>query len=195
MVDLTCSSYNRVFLFTDFCSSLKITDQSQEKIGCTIFCDKLEKHPKVFKIGDIVRMHRVKVQPYKLKCSWNLLCGIFLRNSRDIQVYNRDELINEIDEFCIYLHRLRCSMTPSHWSTLLVSLRWHLMGQWVELWSHGRPVNLFTLTRRTSGEWRSCDPGQLLTLSSPQFPLQSLCLMFSLCLTSTWPASCWPKLQ
>ncbi|TMS05321.1 Protection of telomeres protein 1 [Larimichthys crocea] len=47
---------------TDFCSSLKITDQSNQKIGCTIFCDKLEDHPKIFKIGDIVRMHRVKTQ-------------------------------------------------------------------------------------------------------------------------------------
>ncbi|XP_039989780.1 protection of telomeres protein 1 [Xiphias gladius] len=47
---------------TDFCSSLKITDQSNQKIGCTIFCEKLEDHPKIFQIGDIVRMHRVKTQ-------------------------------------------------------------------------------------------------------------------------------------
>ncbi|KAG8012402.1 Protection of telomeres protein 1 [Nibea albiflora] len=46
----------------NFCSSLKITDQSNQKIGCTIFCEKLEDHPKIFKIGDIVRMHRVKTQ-------------------------------------------------------------------------------------------------------------------------------------
>ncbi|XP_049429410.1 LOW QUALITY PROTEIN: protection of telomeres protein 1 [Epinephelus fuscoguttatus] len=47
---------------TDFCSSLKITDQSNEKISCTIFCEKLEDHPRIFQIGDIVRMHRVKTQ-------------------------------------------------------------------------------------------------------------------------------------
>ncbi|KAM9351979.1 protection of telomeres protein 1 [Symphorus nematophorus] len=47
---------------TDFCSSLKITDQSNQKIGCTIFCPKLEDHPKIFQIGDIVRMHRVKTE-------------------------------------------------------------------------------------------------------------------------------------
>ncbi|KAK5866841.1 hypothetical protein PBY51_011384 [Eleginops maclovinus] len=47
---------------TDFCSSLKITDQSNEKIGCTIFCEKLEDHPKIYQIGDIVRLHRVKTQ-------------------------------------------------------------------------------------------------------------------------------------
>ncbi|XP_054476150.1 protection of telomeres protein 1 [Anoplopoma fimbria] len=47
---------------TDFCSTLKITDQSNQKIGCTIFCEKLEDHPKVFQVGDIVRLHRVKVQ-------------------------------------------------------------------------------------------------------------------------------------
>ncbi|KAM6937649.1 protection of telomeres protein 1 [Xenentodon cancila] len=47
---------------TDFCSSLKITDQSKHKISCTIFSDDLENHPKVFQTGDVVRMHRVKVQ-------------------------------------------------------------------------------------------------------------------------------------
>ncbi|KAL0968092.1 hypothetical protein UPYG_G00262280 [Umbra pygmaea] len=47
---------------TDYCSTLKITDQSNNKVGCTIFCDKLEEHPKIFKIGDIIRLHRVKTQ-------------------------------------------------------------------------------------------------------------------------------------
>ncbi|XP_071314595.1 protection of telomeres protein 1 isoform X2 [Trachinotus anak] len=47
---------------TDYCSSLKITDQSNQKISCTIFCEKLADHPKIFQIGDIVRMHRVKTQ-------------------------------------------------------------------------------------------------------------------------------------
>ena len=45
----------------DYCSTLKITDQSNQKVGCTIFCDKLEEHPKIFKMGDIIRLHRVKV--------------------------------------------------------------------------------------------------------------------------------------
>ncbi|XP_054878707.1 protection of telomeres protein 1 isoform X2 [Poeciliopsis prolifica] len=47
---------------TDYCSSLKITDQSDHKIGCTIFCEKLQDHPRIFQTGDIVRMHRVKVR-------------------------------------------------------------------------------------------------------------------------------------
>ncbi|KAM7415355.1 hypothetical protein PAMA_019942 [Pampus argenteus] len=47
---------------TDFCSSLRITDQSNQKIGCTIFCENLQDHPSIFQIGDIVRMHRVKAQ-------------------------------------------------------------------------------------------------------------------------------------
>uniref|UniRef100_A0A3P8UGA0 Protection of telomeres protein 1 n=1 Tax=Cynoglossus semilaevis TaxID=244447 RepID=A0A3P8UGA0_CYNSE len=51
---------------TDFCSSLKITDQSNLKIVCTIFCDKLENHPKIFQIGDIIRLHRVKVHSMTL---------------------------------------------------------------------------------------------------------------------------------
>ncbi|PWA19917.1 hypothetical protein CCH79_00016550 [Gambusia affinis] len=45
---------------TDYCSSLKITDQTERKIGCTIFCENLEDHPRIFQTGDIVRMHRVK---------------------------------------------------------------------------------------------------------------------------------------
>ncbi|KAK5621465.1 hypothetical protein CRENBAI_005049 [Crenichthys baileyi] len=49
---------------TDYCSSLKITDQSEHKVGCTIFCERLEDHPKIFHTGDIVRMHRVKVKIY-----------------------------------------------------------------------------------------------------------------------------------
>ncbi|XP_038132710.1 protection of telomeres protein 1 isoform X2 [Cyprinodon tularosa] len=49
---------------TDYCSTLKITDQSNQKVGCTIFCGNLEDHPKIFEIGDIVRMHRVKVGLY-----------------------------------------------------------------------------------------------------------------------------------
>ncbi|XP_013880270.1 protection of telomeres protein 1 isoform X2 [Austrofundulus limnaeus] len=49
---------------TDFCSSLKITDQSNHSVACTIFCENLEDHPKIFKIGDIIRMHRVKVKSY-----------------------------------------------------------------------------------------------------------------------------------
>ncbi|XP_059191877.1 protection of telomeres protein 1 [Centropristis striata] len=46
----------------DFHSYFKITDQSNETIKCTIFCKKLEDHPKIFQNGDIVRMHRVKLQ-------------------------------------------------------------------------------------------------------------------------------------
>ncbi|XP_028287747.1 protection of telomeres protein 1 [Parambassis ranga] len=49
---------------TDYCSILKITDKSNKMIGCTIFCEKLEDHPKIFQVGDIVRMHRVKVQVF-----------------------------------------------------------------------------------------------------------------------------------
>ncbi|XP_061697213.1 protection of telomeres protein 1 isoform X2 [Syngnathoides biaculeatus] len=50
---------------SDFCYSLKITDQSQQNIVCTIFCPKLELLPQIFRIGDIVRLHRVKTKMYK----------------------------------------------------------------------------------------------------------------------------------
>ncbi|XP_074534226.1 protection of telomeres protein 1 [Halichoeres trimaculatus] len=50
---------------TDYCSILKITDQSKREILCKIFCKNLEDHPKVFQVGDIVRLHGVKPQSYK----------------------------------------------------------------------------------------------------------------------------------
>ncbi|KPP77294.1 protection of telomeres protein 1-like [Scleropages formosus] len=45
---------------TDYCSTLKITDESSVKIGCSVFSEKVEEHPKVFKNGDIIRLHRVQ---------------------------------------------------------------------------------------------------------------------------------------
>uniref|UniRef100_UPI0037E732BB protection of telomeres protein 1 isoform X2 n=1 Tax=Semicossyphus pulcher TaxID=241346 RepID=UPI0037E732BB len=49
---------------TDFCSILKITDQSTQEILCKIFCKKIEDHPKIFQVGDIVRLHGVKPHSY-----------------------------------------------------------------------------------------------------------------------------------
>ncbi|KAG5845926.1 hypothetical protein ANANG_G00144360 [Anguilla anguilla] len=49
---------------TDYCFTLKITDQSDAKLGCSIFCEKLEDLPQIYKIGDIIRLHRVKMQPF-----------------------------------------------------------------------------------------------------------------------------------
>ncbi|XP_063052154.1 protection of telomeres protein 1 [Engraulis encrasicolus] len=47
---------------TDYCSTMKLTDQSGAKVGCNIFCAKQDNHPKIFKTGDIIRLHRMKVQ-------------------------------------------------------------------------------------------------------------------------------------
>ncbi|XP_060743071.1 protection of telomeres protein 1 [Tachysurus vachellii] len=49
---------------TDYCSTLKITDQSDAKVSCTIFSERLDDHPKIFRIGDIIRLHRVKTQVF-----------------------------------------------------------------------------------------------------------------------------------
>ncbi|KAM8891055.1 protection of telomeres protein 1 isoform 1-T3 [Spinachia spinachia] len=49
---------------TDFCSTLKITDQSDQRVACTVFREKLEDHPQIFRVGDIVRLHRVKVKSF-----------------------------------------------------------------------------------------------------------------------------------
>ncbi|KAM7003177.1 protection of telomeres protein 1 isoform 1-T1 [Tautogolabrus adspersus] len=50
---------------TDFCSIVKITDQSKKEILCKVFCKKLEDHPNIFQVGDIVRLHGVKPHSYR----------------------------------------------------------------------------------------------------------------------------------
>uniref|UniRef100_A0AAV2KPS3 Protection of telomeres protein 1 n=1 Tax=Knipowitschia caucasica TaxID=637954 RepID=A0AAV2KPS3_KNICA len=49
---------------TDYCSSIKITDKSNLKIGCNIFLANMEEHPQIFQVGDIIRLHRVKVNSF-----------------------------------------------------------------------------------------------------------------------------------
>ncbi|XP_051546392.1 protection of telomeres protein 1-like isoform X2 [Myxocyprinus asiaticus] len=49
---------------SDHCSTLKITDQSDAKVGCTIFSKNLEDHPVIFKVGDIIRLHRFKTNTF-----------------------------------------------------------------------------------------------------------------------------------
>uniref|UniRef100_A0A673NHL5 Protection of telomeres protein 1 n=1 Tax=Sinocyclocheilus rhinocerous TaxID=307959 RepID=A0A673NHL5_9TELE len=50
---------------SDYCSSLKITDQSDVKVGCNIFSKKLEDHPVIFSVGDIIRLHRFKAEMFR----------------------------------------------------------------------------------------------------------------------------------
>ncbi|XP_077067158.1 protection of telomeres protein 1 isoform X1 [Siphateles boraxobius] len=47
---------------SDYCSALKITDQSDVKVSCNIFSKKLEDHPVIFRVGDIIRLHRFKAE-------------------------------------------------------------------------------------------------------------------------------------
>ncbi|XP_050955785.1 protection of telomeres protein 1 isoform X3 [Labeo rohita] len=50
---------------SDYCSTLKITDQSDVKVGCNIFSKKLEDHPVIFRAGDIIRLHRFKTDVFR----------------------------------------------------------------------------------------------------------------------------------
>uniref|UniRef100_A0A8C2JE87 Protection of telomeres protein 1 n=1 Tax=Cyprinus carpio TaxID=7962 RepID=A0A8C2JE87_CYPCA len=50
---------------SDYCSTLKITDQSDVKVGCNIFSKKLEDHPILFRVGDIIRLHRFKTDVFR----------------------------------------------------------------------------------------------------------------------------------
>ncbi|XP_065411606.1 protection of telomeres protein 1 isoform X3 [Chrysemys picta bellii] len=47
---------------TDYCSVVTIVDQSNVKLTCTLFNGNLDALPKIYKIGDIVRFHRIKAQ-------------------------------------------------------------------------------------------------------------------------------------
>ncbi|XP_073724895.1 protection of telomeres protein 1 [Misgurnus anguillicaudatus] len=49
---------------SDYCSMLKITDQSDVKVSCTIFTKNLEDHPVILKNGDIIRLHRFKSEMF-----------------------------------------------------------------------------------------------------------------------------------
>ncbi|XP_049627018.1 protection of telomeres protein 1 [Suncus etruscus] len=50
---------------TDYCSVITIVDQTNVKLTCLLFSRKYEALPVVYKNGDIVRFHRLKVQVYK----------------------------------------------------------------------------------------------------------------------------------
>uniref|UniRef100_A0A4X2K3Q3 Protection of telomeres protein 1 n=1 Tax=Vombatus ursinus TaxID=29139 RepID=A0A4X2K3Q3_VOMUR len=50
---------------TDYCSVVSIMDQSNAKLTCMLFSVNLDTLPVIYKIGDIVRFHRLKIQQYK----------------------------------------------------------------------------------------------------------------------------------
>ncbi|XP_069483941.1 protection of telomeres protein 1 [Ambystoma mexicanum] len=50
---------------TDYCSAVTIVDPSDVKLTCNIFNGNCDALPKISKIGDIVRFHRLKIQEYK----------------------------------------------------------------------------------------------------------------------------------
>uniref|UniRef100_A0A8C8SSK9 Protection of telomeres protein 1 n=2 Tax=Pelusios castaneus TaxID=367368 RepID=A0A8C8SSK9_9SAUR len=49
---------------TDYCSVITIVDQSNVKLTCTLFNGNLDALPKVYKVRDIVRFHRIKIREY-----------------------------------------------------------------------------------------------------------------------------------
>ncbi|KAL2093318.1 hypothetical protein ACEWY4_010630 [Coilia grayii] len=59
---------------TDYCSTLKLADQSGATVVCTVFSKNQDNQPKIFKTGDVIRLHRVKAYPFEgsiaLVTSW-----------------------------------------------------------------------------------------------------------------------------
>ncbi|XP_048196117.1 protection of telomeres protein 1 [Perognathus longimembris pacificus] len=52
---------------TDYCSVVTIVDQTSVKLTCLLFSGNYEALPIIYKIGDIVRFHRLKIQQYKME--------------------------------------------------------------------------------------------------------------------------------
>lgn len=50
---------------TDYCSVVTIVDQTNVKLTCLFFSGNYEALPMIYKNGDIVRFHRLKIQVYK----------------------------------------------------------------------------------------------------------------------------------
>ncbi|XP_074881074.1 protection of telomeres protein 1 [Buteo buteo] len=49
---------------TDYCSVVTLVDPSNVKLTCTLFNGNLDSLPKIYKVGDIVRFHRIKIKEY-----------------------------------------------------------------------------------------------------------------------------------
>ncbi|XP_075455993.1 protection of telomeres protein 1 isoform X2 [Ascaphus truei] len=49
---------------TDFCSVVTVVDQSDAKLKCMLFSGNSDTLPKIYKVGDIVRFHRIKIQKF-----------------------------------------------------------------------------------------------------------------------------------
>ncbi|XP_054255498.1 protection of telomeres protein 1 [Indicator indicator] len=49
---------------TDYCSVVTLVDPSNAKLTCTLFSGNLDSLPKIYKVGDVVRFHRIKIREY-----------------------------------------------------------------------------------------------------------------------------------
>ncbi|NWT02551.1 POTE1 protein, partial [Mionectes macconnelli] len=49
---------------TDYCSVVTVVDPSNVKLTCTLFSGNPDSLPKIYKVGDIVRFHRIKIREY-----------------------------------------------------------------------------------------------------------------------------------
>ncbi|KAM4901822.1 protection of telomeres protein 1 isoform 2-T6 [Sylvia borin] len=49
---------------TDYCSVVTLVDQSNVKLTCSLFSGNLDSLPKIYKVGEIVRFHRIKIREY-----------------------------------------------------------------------------------------------------------------------------------
>ncbi|XP_051007807.1 protection of telomeres protein 1 [Acomys russatus] len=50
---------------TDYCSVVTIVDQTNVRLTCMLFSGNYEALPSIYKVGDVVRFHRLKIQVYK----------------------------------------------------------------------------------------------------------------------------------
>ncbi|XP_010158943.1 PREDICTED: protection of telomeres protein 1-like, partial [Eurypyga helias] len=49
---------------TDYCSLVTLVDPCNVKLTCTLFNGNLDALPKIYKVGDVVRFHRIKIRQF-----------------------------------------------------------------------------------------------------------------------------------
>ncbi|XP_051031729.1 protection of telomeres protein 1 isoform X2 [Phodopus roborovskii] len=66
LIPITPYTYTPLNLLKeDYCSVVTIVDQTNVKLTCMLFSGNYEALPIIYKVGDIVRFHRLKIQVYK----------------------------------------------------------------------------------------------------------------------------------
>ncbi|XP_069706831.1 protection of telomeres protein 1 [Phaenicophaeus curvirostris] len=110
---------------TDYCSVVTLVDPSNVKLTCTLFNGNLDSLPKIYKVGDIVRFHRIKIREYNgqmqgitsvgfasLTFDGNVGAPVVPRTSSKVYTF-MDEEQKIIEELRVWASRNLCIFGPA----------------------------------------------------------------------------------